>query len=141
MRTAASSTSDAETIVWGTDDTETIVWGTEGADTIVWGTDDADTIVWGTTDADTMVWGTQDQETIVWGTDGDGDSIVWGTNCLSDPASPSFGVAREVRDFEPGAERHRREPSRGQHRLTAAVRESSPLISHGGRCPASHGST
>jgi hypothetical protein len=69
LRTAVSSASDAETIVWGTDDTETIVWGTAGGDTIVWGTDEADTIVWGTTDADTIVWGTQDQETIVWGTD------------------------------------------------------------------------
>ena len=88
MRTAASSASDADTIVWGTDDTETIVWGTEGADTIVWGTDDADTIVWGTTDADTIVWGTQDEETIVWGTDGDGEAIVWGTNCLTKSCEP-----------------------------------------------------
>jgi serine protease AprX len=98
MRTAASSASDADTIVWGTDDTETIVWGTEGGDTvvwgtgeddtIVWGTDAADTIVWGTTDADTVVWGTQDQETIVWGTDGDLDTIVWGTNCLSNSCEP-----------------------------------------------------
>ena len=88
LRTAVSSASDADTIVWGTDDAETIVWGTEGADTIVWGTDDADTIVWGTTDADTIVWGTQDQETIVWGTDGDGETIVWGTDCRTESCEP-----------------------------------------------------
>ncbi len=98
MRTAASSASDADTIVWGTDDTETIVWGTEGADTviwgtgdgetIVWGTDDADTVIWGTTDADTVIWGTQGQETVIWGTDGDGETIVWGTDCLSSACEP-----------------------------------------------------
>jgi serine protease AprX len=88
LRTAASSATDADTIVWGTDDTETIVWGTDGFDTIVWGTDDADTIVWGTTDADTIVWGTQDPETIVWGTDGDGETIVWGTNCTAPSCEP-----------------------------------------------------
>ena len=88
MRTAASSASDADTIVWGTDDTETIVWGTEGADTVIWGTDDADTVIWGTTDADTVIWGTQDKETVIWGTDGDGETIVWGTDCLSSSCEP-----------------------------------------------------
>ena len=88
MRTAASNSDDADTVVWGTDETETVVWGTEGTDTVVWGTDDADTVVWGTTDADTVVWGTEDQETVVWGTDGDGDTIVWGTDCRSSSCSP-----------------------------------------------------